>query len=182
MLLPGRVCVVCALLWFPVIPLLAQPSLDRETVSPLAWSQLVRPAGFIFSGTVLSVAPDPPQPGQAASVRTTFQVDHGFRGVRNGAVLSIREWAGLWESGARYRPGQHVFLFLYPLSKLGLTSPVGGDAGRFLTDNQGDLLLNTAMPPGKNPRSPAITRPVALPRRELIRQIRQALEAGHATR
>jgi hypothetical protein len=32
-------------------------------------------------------------------------------------------------------------VFLYPRSKLGLTSPVGGWQGRFALDSQGELIL-----------------------------------------
>jgi hypothetical protein len=64
-------------------------------------------------------------------VEITFHVDRGVRGVQTGRTLKIREWMGVWEFGQRYRLGEKVFLFLYPTSKLGLTSVVGGTQGRF---------------------------------------------------
>ena len=71
----------------------------------------------------------------------TFRVDVAVRGVRVGQVLKVREWAGLWDSRDRYRRGERVLLFLYPPSKLGLTSPIGGDMGRFEVGGDGRVLL-----------------------------------------
>jgi hypothetical protein len=60
------------------------------------------------------------------TVQITFRVERAIRGTRSGQVLTIREWAGLGSSGERYRKGERLLLFLYTLSKLGLTSSVGG--------------------------------------------------------
>ena len=49
---------------------------------------------------------------------------------------------GLWSSGQRYRVGERVLLFLYPPSKLGLTSAVGAEIGRFNVDPLGRVLLS----------------------------------------
>jgi hypothetical protein len=65
-----------------------------------------------------------------------------MRGTTPGASLTIREWAGLWTSGERYRVGERVLLFLYSPSKLGLTSPVAGALGRFGMDSQGRIVMN----------------------------------------
>jgi hypothetical protein len=107
-----------------------QPLPGRGTV-PLRYS-LTLNAAYIFSGTVKSVERLTPRTnGGVAVMQITFHVDQGLRGTRTGQTLVIREWAGLWLDGSRYRPGEHVMLFLYPLSKLGLTSPVGGESGRY---------------------------------------------------
>jgi len=45
--------------------------------------------------------------------------------------------------GERYQPGEQVVLFLYPASSLGLTSPVGGEMGRFQVDKVGRVALKT---------------------------------------
>jgi hypothetical protein len=106
---------------------------------------LTQKSGYIFDGTVLSVeriaavAPD-----STAAVQITFRIEQAIRGVRNGEVLSIREWAGLWSSGDRYRIGERLLLFLYSPGKLGLTSPVGGPMGRFAVDSRGNVILNEA--------------------------------------
>jgi hypothetical protein len=92
---------------------------------------LARSSGYIFAGTVKSVERIAPKGNGVAIVQINFHVDQAMRGVRTGQTLVVREWAGLWESGERYRPGERVLLFLYPPSKLGLTSPVRGPTGRF---------------------------------------------------
>ncbi len=105
--------------------------------------QLTQKAGYIFSGTVLSVERDRPQASdEVATVRITFRVDQALRGVSSRQTLTVREWAGLWDSGDRYFPGEQVLLFLYQPSKLGLTSPVNGNFGRFKLDNRGQILLD----------------------------------------
>jgi hypothetical protein len=88
-------------------------------------------AGYIFAGTVTSIKRPAPNKNDVATVKIYFHVDEGMRGVRTGQALTIHEWAGLWASGERYRIGERVLLFLYPPSKLGLTSPVQGSMGRF---------------------------------------------------
>ncbi|HVO81433.1 MAG TPA: hypothetical protein VMT28_11915 [Terriglobales bacterium] len=124
-------------------PILAQESrLGREPGGPTL-SQLSRKAGYIFAGTVTAVERIAPTSADKLGVmRVSFQVDEAIRGVQAGQTLTIREWAGLWESGEGYRPGDRLVLFLYPPSKLGLTSPVGGPAGRFSVDNDGYVALH----------------------------------------
>jgi hypothetical protein len=56
--------------------------------------------------------------------------------------LTVLEWLGLWSSGQRYAVGEHVLLFLYPPSKLGLTSAVGGALGQFRVDSAGGILVS----------------------------------------
>ena len=118
---------------------------DRYPVAPgtRIFPQLVRAAGIIFSGRVISIGRAPSSPGQArASTTITFQVERAMRGASQGKNLTIHEWAGLWTSGERYRVGEHVLLFLYLPGKLGLTSPVAGAMGRFATDSQGRIVLS----------------------------------------
>jgi hypothetical protein len=103
---------------------------------------LARSSGYIFDGTVLSVERVARNDANSvAMTQITFRVEQAIRGTRSGQVLTIREWAGLWNSGERYRPGERVLLFLYSPSKLGLTSPVGGPSGRFAVDYAGNALL-----------------------------------------
>ncbi|HTE87651.1 MAG TPA: hypothetical protein VK639_01745 [Terriglobales bacterium] len=104
--------------------------------------QLTRSSGYIFAGKVSAIervaaraTPD------VATVKITFQVEQGIRGVHRGQTLVIREWGGLWEQGERYRTGERVLLFLYRPSKLGLTSPVAGVLGRFAVDKAGQINL-----------------------------------------
>lgn len=122
------------------------PNLPRQLPVPpdgVAFEKVVGAAGIIFSGHVVSVGHVPLPFGQApASTAITFQVDRAIRGIATGRILTIHEWAGLWARGERYRVGERVLLFLYPPSKLGLTSPVAGSMGRFAMDSQGRILMN----------------------------------------
>jgi hypothetical protein len=132
--LPGR---------YPVIPYPPNPLTPAATVQPLILQQLVRGAGIIFSGHVTFVGHASPSSGQnSASTTITFQVEHAIRGSAPGQSLTIHEWAGLWAGGERYRLGERVLLFLYPPSKLGLTSPVSGATGRFSMNSQGNVVLS----------------------------------------
>ncbi len=111
-------------------------------------SQIARAAEIIFSGTVTSIsrAPASGSPAYRSDVpqvvAVTFRVEHSFRGSIAGQNLTVFEWIGLWTSGQRYRVGDRLFLFLYPPSKLGLTSCVGGTMGRFVVDPLGHVVLN----------------------------------------
>ncbi|MGD0989460.1 MAG: hypothetical protein ABR874_16735 [Candidatus Sulfotelmatobacter sp.] len=118
---------------------------ERYSPSPPIFNapSVVRSAGIIFSGRVISVGRSGAFLAQdAASTVITFQVEHAIRGATTGQNLTIREWAGLWDRGERYRVGERVLLFLYPVSKLGFTSPVAGPMGRFAIDGQDRIAMN----------------------------------------
>jgi len=104
--------------------------------------QFVRAAGMIFSGTVTRIERRPATAGQSVeTVAVTFRIEIALRGATPGEDLTITQWIGLWSSGQRYRVGERVLLFLYPASKLGLTSCVGGPLGHFAIDRAGQELL-----------------------------------------
>jgi hypothetical protein len=106
------------------------------------FSQFSRAAGRIFSGTVTHIERRPATAGQSVeTVAVTFHVENAVRGASPGQNLTIKQWIGLWSSGQRYRVGERVVLFLYPNSKLGLTSTVGGSVGHFAVDREGWVLL-----------------------------------------
>jgi len=117
---------------------------------------LARKSGYIFSGTVKSIKCIAPTSKNSVPVmRLTFQVDKGYLGVHSGQELVIHEYAGLWQTRESYRTGEKVLLFLYPPSKLGLTSPVGGMSGRFAVDPGGRIIVDprpTAGDPTRRPR------------------------------
>jgi hypothetical protein len=98
--------------------------------APFGLAQMTRAAGTIFSGTVARIVPTSSADGQVQTVAITFRVDRAIRGVVPGQNLTINQWIGVWTTGQRYRIGESVLLFLYPPSRLGLTSSVGGPAGR----------------------------------------------------
>jgi hypothetical protein len=105
-------------------------------------TQLTRAAGSIFSGTVTSIARSPASnAGTIETVSVTFHVENAIRGATPGADFTLRQWIGLWLAGQRYQVGERVLLFLYPLSKLGLTSCVAAPIGRFRIDASGRIFL-----------------------------------------
>ena len=105
--------------------------------------QLVRAAGTIFSGTVTSIEPWPAAGGRSlGTVTVTFHVNDAIRGSIPGENITISQWIGLWSSGQRYRVGERVVLFLYPASRLGLTSSVAGPMGRFEMDAARRVLIS----------------------------------------
>lgn len=114
------------------------------TWGTIRFPQIVQSAGTIFSGTVTGIARQPATRGRAIeTVAITFRVERAIRGATPGDEITISQWMGLWSSGQRYRVGEHVLLFLYPQSKLGLTSCVAAPLGRFAIDPQGRVLLTT---------------------------------------
>jgi hypothetical protein len=118
---------------FPDSPLTGHPGL-REGIRPPAVSlaQMVRAAGTIFSGTVTEIRRHPAAGRQPiGTVEIGFHVDQSIRGAIPGTSVTILEWAGAWYASQSYRVGDRVLLFLYPPSKLGLTSCVDGTIGRF---------------------------------------------------
>jgi hypothetical protein len=121
------------------------PLVPRFPVSPPVppgLSQIARAAGMIFWGTVSHIERRPSTRGQSVeTVAITFHIENAIRGVTPGENLTILQWIGLWSNGQRYRIGERVLLFLYPRSKLGLTSVVAGPRGRFAVDPGGRVLL-----------------------------------------
>ena len=141
--------------------------------------QLTQRAGYIFSGTVLTVERvQPKAQNEVATVRITFRVDQAVRGVSSRQTLTIREWAGLWDSGEHYRPGEQVLLFLYQSSKLGLTSPVNGNFGHFKLDNNGKILLDAQRLAALQIATPVpshrSSKKFSINSRDLVRAIRRA--------
>ncbi len=113
-----------------------------ERVLGSQWKQLSRRAGMIFAGTVLGSTPpattiDRAVPASIPAVQLSFRVDRAIAGVARGQVLTIREWAGVWSMQRPMNKGQHILIFLYPPSRLGLTSPVGGSLGQVALDSSG---------------------------------------------
>jgi hypothetical protein len=158
-----------------------------ERVLGPQWKQLSRRAGMIFVGTVLTAAtqtatdhtaatarPIPgavsgTPPGTIPAVQLSFRVDRAIAGVEQGQILTIHEWAGAWSMHRPMRSGQHILIFLYPLSRLGFTSPVGGARGQVALDSSGKNVAKSESP---QPPVPADTRSVSVV--QLERAIRSA--------
>jgi hypothetical protein len=102
------------------------------------WQQLSRRAGLIFTGTVLSSQMQSARTDRpVSSVALRFRVDHAIAGVTSGQTLTIHEWVGARSLHPPMRSGDRLLLFLYPSSRLGLTSPVGGPQGQIPLDATG---------------------------------------------
>jgi hypothetical protein len=181
-----KVFVVALILSASSLPALAvQPSrseipgTNQPGSSPRHSRPLTRSSGYIFAGTVKSVERVAPKGNGVATVQISFHVDQAMQGVRTGQMLTIREWAGLWQSDERYRLGERVLLFLYPPSKLGLTSPVRGPLGRFRIGPNGRVVLDPGRI-GVRARRPGITDQLggrtSVSPRELVRFLRSAEE------
>jgi hypothetical protein len=118
-----------------------------ERVLGPQWKQLSRRAGMIFAGTVLAIGPPATTEtaatyrvvqGTPPSVQLSFRVDRAIAGVAQGQIVAIQEWAGAWAMQRPLTKGQHVLIFLYPPSRLGFTSPVGGSIGQVALDSGGE--------------------------------------------
>ncbi len=97
---------------------------------------------MIFSGTVTKVARRKAMLRHTLeTVAITFHVERAIRGTTPGEEFTISQWIRLWSNGQRYRVGERALLFLYPPSKLGLTSCVAAPMGRFAVDGAGRVLL-----------------------------------------
>jgi hypothetical protein len=155
------------------------PGTNQPGSNPPRSRPLTRSSGYIFAGTVKSVERVAPNGNGVATIQISFHVDEAMQGVHGGQTLAIREWASLWESGQRYRPGERVLLFLYPPSKLGLTSTVRGPLGRFRIGPDGQVLLDPARI-GVPTRRPGTADPLrgrtSVRPRELVRLLRSAEE------
>ena len=120
---------------FPVIPVIPRSSPRSVAAQTFGFPQLAHAAGLIFSGTVTGIARHPATGAQSVeTVAISFHVESAIRGTVPGADLAISQWIGTWSDEQRYRVGERLLLFLYPPSKLGLTSCVGGPLGRFPVD------------------------------------------------
>jgi len=113
-----------------------------ERVLGPQWKQLSRRAGMIFAGTVLTAATptaatDRAVPGVTPAVQLSFRVERAIAGVERGQILTIHEWVGARFMHRPMRSGQHILIFLYPPSRLGFTSPVGGSLGQVALDPSG---------------------------------------------
>ena len=120
------------------------------------WKQLSRRAGMIFAGTVLSTTTQTvtTQPaaisrsaGATPAIELRFHIDEAIAGVDPGQVLTIHEWTGAWSTHRPMSKGQHILIFLYPPSRLGLTSPVGGRLGQVALDPSGKNVSKATQTP-----------------------------------
>jgi hypothetical protein len=145
LLLAALACVaICTLSAFAAAQ--SDEAIAERVLGP-QWKQLSRRAGLIFAGTVLSAGPQTSATvterldRAVQVVELTFHVDHPIAGVEPGQVLTIHEWAGAWSLQRPMRRGEHILIFLYAPSRLGLTSPVGGVRGQIALEGSGQNIL-----------------------------------------
>ena len=156
---------------------LSFPAIAQNFGSAPSLRQLTRDSGYIFAGTVKAIERVTAGPiSDVATMRITFQVEQGIRGVRTGQMLVIREWGGLWEQGERYRRGERVLLFLYRPSKLGWTSPVAGILGRFTVDKKGQINLDRVASLAADPAYFNLRGKTRVSSRDFARTIRRLVE------
>jgi len=129
---------------------------------------------MIFSATVISVARRPETGGEfLGAIAVTFHVENSIRGAIPGEDLTVTQWISLWSGGQRYRVGDRALFFLYPPSKLGLTSCVGWPLGRFALDSSGRVLLSTQQVSAFR-RDPVLGGKSRVSFRDFARAVRQA--------
>jgi hypothetical protein len=93
-----------------------------------------------------AVASQSADPGMVPAVQLSFRVDTAIAGVEQGQILTIREWVGARSMHRPIHSGQRILIFLYPPSRLGLTSPVGGSLGQVALDANGNVARHEKVP------------------------------------
>ena len=121
--------------WIAAILLLWFSRLGAASVERINLFEMVRVADRIFWGRCLQAESGrEPSTGLAATTYT-FEVLRGLKGAHAGDSIRFRQLSGGPAGGIRGLPefsaGQEILLFLYPDSRLGLTSPVGLAQGMF---------------------------------------------------
>lgn len=174
----SRLCLLFILFSFVSGELSAQQPAILVSSAPLRLREVTDHAGTIFVGKVISIEALPlaSSSDHVGSVQITFQVEQGIRGARAEEQFSFREWGGLWPRADRYRVGQRMMLFLYTPGTLGLTSPVGGAAGRLSVDASGQVLLSATQQQSLQVSQIPEVRSRRVPLRELVRAIRRMSE------
>ncbi|MGA9352803.1 MAG: hypothetical protein WBV46_03880 [Terriglobales bacterium] len=117
------------------------------------------------------------------SVELRFRIDRPIAGVQTGQVLTVHEWTGALSRQPALHAGEHVLIFLYPPSWLGLTSPVDGPQGQLRLDSSGQNAAGHAetarsksagAQSGNSPSASDAAVPTHIPFSQLERAIRAA--------
>jgi len=181
----------------PLSALASAPS-DQAAAERLLgpqWKHLARRAGMIFAGTVLRTGPRVAQNTTSSDapsnlrrggdfIELRFRIDRPIAGLHRGQILTIREWTGASSRQPALRSGERVLLFLYPPSRLGLTSPVGGAQGQIRLDSTGQSIADSASASrskseGENDHDlPAVGNTPALGKRISLSQLERAIRAA----
>src|SRR5579862_5897129 len=157
----SRLAVILCLVTFAFPDFSAAAESDQEIANRVLgpqWQSLSRRAGMIFAGTVLSSGTQTLRMARSVrAIEVRFRIDRPIAGVAAGQVLTIHEWAGASFGYGSLRPGERVLIFLYPPSRLGLTSPVGGSPGQIALDSTGTYVAtkDRGITQGDRPPLPA---------------------------
>lgn len=146
------------------------------------WKQISRSAGTIFAGTVLDVEKGQ-RPGWGTPVlQVQFQVDRAIAGARAGQVFTLREWAGAWGTHRPMRRGDRLLIFLYPPSRLGLSSPVGGALGQVRLDPSGKTVTILAKDMQTSRMKATRLRTAVNPTKVSVLQLERAIRSARGAR
>ncbi|MBI3309254.1 MAG: hypothetical protein HYZ79_07780 [Candidatus Melainabacteria bacterium] len=131
---------------------LEKPKIERHLVFdtiPLNLEEIAKSAGKVFSGECTKVEYiENDKESNLPVVKYTFKVLDGLKDVKNGEEVTFKQWEATTRN-AGYTEGEKYFLFLYPASNRGLTSPVGFLQGQFQIQKKGflikkDVVINKA--------------------------------------
>jgi len=104
-----------------------------SSVKTVNLPEMTDSAGMVFYGRCLAV--ETSSPNGILAKRYSFKVIEALKGVEPDQVVTFQQISGSGSFGIpgipAYQKGQEVLLFLYPESRLGLTSPVGMGQGLF---------------------------------------------------
>lgn len=99
-------------------PIVFSPTQSATTVED-ALRQMSDAADVIFTGEVAAIRMHP------GVVEIDWHVETAVRGTDAGALLTVREWSGLWAAQQqRYLVGQRSLVMLHAPSVAGFSSPV----------------------------------------------------------
>ena len=115
--------------WVACLMILALSSHSNSmTVLPMNLDQMTQDSGKIIHGKVVGIREEIHETlGIPVSV-ISVQIEECLKGDATGQV-QFRQVKGM--GLPVYRQGDEIVIFLYPESKVGVTSPVGGDQGLF---------------------------------------------------
>lgn len=113
-------------------------SLSLAQTQPLTLEQIISSAGFIFSGKITNVWSERDAATGFIVTYSTVAVDENVRGA-NTNRFTFKQYGGTYQGlnvfaadMSYFTVGEEVVAFLYPLSKLGLTSPIGVAEGKWM--------------------------------------------------
>lgn len=126
---------------FHPLPLLlilwCSPAISPAQTRPLSLQEMVATSGFIFSGKVITLQSARDAATGFIVTCATVAVQDAVRGV-TGDHFIFKQYGGSYQGlnvfvadMSYFSVGEEVVAFLYPISTLGLTSPLGVAEGKW---------------------------------------------------